>query len=203
MKRWNMLALADRSSGYLRKDYREDVLYSFYRYRDVDVTVGRQNAVHASDALAERMLREGLINLQQVARYRERLIQELLPPEKIDLWSAERIYSHIHQVRREVFGADALEKVRELQAEEGCDFDAWGGIDQKEIMDALLEKAEGVLFVLAQAELFSLMRRDLDVTRGKKCFVAVSEAPGELLPTASFFRSRLPGREMAFCIAGG
>ena len=145
MKRWNMLALADRSSGYLRKDYREDVLYSFYRYRDVDVTVGRQNAVHASDALAERMLREGLVHLQQVARYRERLVQELLPPEKIDLWSAERIYSHIHQVRREVFGADALEKVRELQAEEGCDFDARGGIDQKEIMDALLEKADRVL----------------------------------------------------------
>lgn len=202
MKRWNMLALADRSSGYLRKDYREDVLYSFYRYRDVDLTVGRQNAVHASDALAERMLREGLVHLQQVARYRERLIQELLPPEKIDLWSAERIYSHIHQVRREVFGADALEKVRELQAEEGCDFDARGGIDQKEIMDALLEKAEGVLFVLAQAELFSLMRRDLDVTRGKKCFVAVSEAPGELLPTASFFRSRLPGREISYRAGG-
>lgn len=203
MERWSMLAMQDRSPGYLRGNYRGDVLYSFYRYREVDITVGRQNTVNASDVLAERMLREGLINLQQVAHYRERLVQELFPPEKIDFWSAERIYSRIHEVRREVFDAGALEEIRALQAEEGCDFDARGGIDQKEIMDALLEKAEGVLFVLAQAELFPLMQQDLDAARGKKCFVAVGEGPGELLPTESFFRSRLAGRDLFYRTGGG
>lgn len=192
MKKTLQLTEKDRTRGsYLRKDYKTDVLNSFYRYREINITFSaRQGTVsRVNDDMAAQMLSDGLITREDKETYENQVSQSLKGIDRFDECSMEELYQYIHKIRREVLGADVLESECEQSLCRGANFDPTGGIDQRQKKRELLSSCEAAIFMLSQAELFSLMREDLNEAGrlGKEVYVLVSESKGDILPTKEVF----------------
>lgn len=187
MKNTLQLTGKDRTRGsYLRKDYQADVLNSFYRYQEINITFsGSGKTARVSDGTAEEMLRDGLITRDEKVSYENQVSRSFADMDLFAGYSMEELYRHIHGIRRLVLGADVLEKERELCMRRGVAFDPTGGIDQRKKKSGLLDSREAVIFLLFQPELFFLMKEDLDKARqrGKEVYVLVSGERGDVLPT--------------------
>ena len=154
------LAAADRLPGcYPRGTYRQDMVYTFYQYKDFQAVWDR-GRYHIQDELADRMEADGQISEEQKRRY-ERCVHAFVSnPAQYDFWPVEQIYAAIHEIRRQVFGERALEEERDRRTERG---DVWkirrqeaknkrGGIDQSRKKQKLLEHTWSVLFILSEPE---------------------------------------------------
>ena len=118
---WNQ---SKRSAGYVRGALRGDILYNFFQFREVFVSLAKDHSAIARyvDAMAESMLTAGLIDSRRMAAYRQAVLEELTPMEKFDNWSAEDLYAHIHGIRKAVLGVEALEALQEMRLQQGADF---------------------------------------------------------------------------------
>ncbi|MBQ8813428.1 MAG: phosphodiester glycosidase family protein [Lachnospiraceae bacterium] len=187
MKKTLQLTEKNRLRGsYLRKDYKTDVLNWFFRCQEINITIPKYgSSPRVNDDLVDRMLSEGLISQNEKEAYEHQVGLSLACLDQFDEYSMEEMYRHIHGVRRQVLGADALEKARVLRMHRPVEFDPTVGIDQRKKKNALLNCCESVIFLLLQPELFFLMKEDLDkaTLQGKEVYILVSRERGDTLPT--------------------
>lgn len=188
MEKYIRLTQPGRAPGsYLRKDYEGDVLYSFYRYKQISMTFAKRpgTTTKVADALAEQLLCHGLITPEQKEAYTNRVCREFPHVKQHDEQSVEQTYRYIHGIRKEMLGIAALEQEQMRKARRGVEFDPSGGIDQRRKKEALLRSCRAVILVLCQAELFCLMQADLEAARqqGKEIYLLVSPDRGEDIPT--------------------
>lgn len=198
MDRWSSLAMSGRSAGYLRRELKGDVLYAYYRYREVDVLFSKkpEKPTQIADGLAERMLRLGLIDHTQLEDYRACASRELSPIDVVDELPLEAVYSRIQGLRRRYFGVAQLERYREILAREGEALCFDGCIDQWAQLETLVQRSDALLLVLTQPELLRQMRLDLSRLPKRPLFAAVSPVEGEILPAESYWRTALANRNV-------
>lgn len=187
----------DRGS-YLRSYLKGDVLYNFYLHRDVYISFAKKSGspTKITDELVQQMLLQGLITAGQKAAYEEKVCRSFDDLSAHDGSTVEQVYRHIHSIRQESFGAEALEQVRDHLRRQGVDFTA-GPIDQSAIKQALVTKSKRVIFLLQQPEYYELMRRDLETARQlkKEIYIEVSPEAGEDLPTRQVMEKWLGDHE--------
>ncbi len=195
------LAAADRLPGcYPRGTYRQDMVYTFYQYKDFQAVWDR-GRYHIQDELANRMEADGQISEEQKRRYESCVHAFVSNPAQYDFWPVEQIYAAIHEIRRQVFGERALEEERDRRTERG---DVWkirrqeaknkrGGIDQSRKKQKLLEHTRSVLFILSEPEWLSQMKEDIrnSFSMGIEVYILFSPHPGKLLPSQTWLESRL------------
>ena len=198
MRKTLQLTEKGRARGsYLRKDYKTDVLNWFFHCQEINITIPKYgSSPRVKDDLADWMLLEGLISGKEKEVYEHQVSLSLVRLDQFDEYSVEEMYRHIHGIRRQVLGADALEKARAMRMHGTVEFEPTGGIDQRQKKGALLDQCESVVFLLLQPELFFLMKEDLDKAGqlGKEIYVLVSGERGDTLPTRA---------EMELWLAGG
>lgn len=143
-----------------RSEVKKDVLYNYYRFREVSMTVSKKlrAVTRVDDGVARRMAAADLITGQQKAAFEDRVLQTFAHVEDFDAWSPQAIYRLIQSIRREVFG-DALEKDWAMQAKKGVRFVP--AIDQTDKKQALIAQNKTLTVVLTQPELTCLMEADL------------------------------------------
>lgn len=195
---------------YPRGAYRQDMLYTFYQYKDIYV-VWERGQYRIRDGLAEQMEADGLITKESRRQYEQRVHAFVSQPAQYDSWPVEQIYGTIHEIRRQIFGAQALEEERDRKADRGRTGaedgrekepegerqsgpeDRPGGIDQRRKKQELFEGAQTVLFVLCEPEWFLEMQRDVRAAclGGKDVFVLCAPCPGKILPPRAWLENRL------------
>lgn len=187
-----------RYGSYARKEYKKDMLYTFYQYK-VFLAVYNMalKTVVVSDQLAEQMRQDGLIDTGTCQQYRKQAHDLFVPIDRHDEQSIEQIYDEIQQLRIRVMGAEALEQEQDMQAKHPLIFDARDGIDQSRKKKELLASCDTIFFVLCQADLFSLMGQDIREARqaGKKICVIANEEPGYDLPSVRHLHRWMEGEE--------
>lgn len=187
MKNVLQLTEKDRGNGsYLRMNYKTDVINSFFRYREINITFSKTNPpIRVNDGLTEQMLINGLITREDKDTYEKQIGRSFENIDLFDGYSLEALYLHIQRIRKQVLGIHALEKIREFKALQGVDFDPTGGIDQRQKKSELMCKSHAIIFVLFEAELYSLMEKDICEAKrlGKEIYVLVSRDEGDILPT--------------------
>lgn len=159
--------------------------YVFYQYKDFYASFNRKTGTACiSDALAERMLQDGLISIQTFNTYTKYVQQLFTPPERIDTLRKDQINVLIQRERRSWLSIEALEKERALKWERGCSFDITEGIDQKKKKQTLLEQADTVYFMLCQDEMFSIMLQNIENIQktDRKIKIIVSDTLGWNVP---------------------
>lgn len=187
MRKTLQLTEKSRARGsYLRKDYKTDVLNWFFRCQDISITIPKHgSSLRIKDDLVDRMVLDGLISQDEKETYESRVSRSFADLDQFDEYSVEELYRHINGIRRQVLGADALEKARALRMRRPVEFDPTSGIDQRKKKDVLPDNCESVIFLLLQPELSFLMKEDLDKARqqGKEVYILVSRERGDTLPT--------------------
>ena len=174
--------------SYPRAELKKDVLYAYYRYKDVDLGFSKVTGktTRVTDRAAAQMLELALTDKRTVEAYTAKVCETLCDIREYDDLSAEQLYETVSGVRRRMLGAEALEKLRCCRADNPVTFDpADGGIDQREKKAQLLESCGAVLFVLCQAQFKELLCQDVNgaLSKGKAVYIAVSKEEGRDLPT--------------------
>lgn len=184
---------------YPRKDYKKDMLYTFYQYKDFQA-VYNMGRFDIQDALVDQMYQDGLVALELEKEYMHQVYCFIEQMERYDSWPIEKIYGKIHQIRKQFISARGLEKEQRLQIERGCPFNPEDGIDQTQKKMELMEKGRAFIFALCQPGLFSLMREDMRqvLTRQAKVYVLVSESKGNGLPTKELIQDYFTGYPVEF-----
>lgn len=205
------LTLTDASwtyGSYPRIEYKKDMLYTFFRYRDFEAVYNR-GSFSVTDRLAERLATAGLILVQQKAAYDERITAFVMRIQQCDQWPVEKIYGEVLRLRRECLGAPALQKDWLSQARDR----AWGAqqkalqavwaacerqasLWQERKRDAGLAACESVIFALCEPEWFSQMMRDIQSARalGRRIYLTVRTGEWGILPDSEEL-SELLGEE--------
>lgn len=176
MKTMDSLSLPGRKEkSFIRSDYSTDTVYTFFRFREVQMTLAKREGTttRLTDTLALEMEKDGLITQRQRQDYASAVCREYCHKDCHPEQSPEEMYAWICKTRRAIFGTDALQKAAEKAKDRGCAFDPTGGIDQREKKRQLLEKTASVIFVLTQPELFFLMEEDVAYARraGKTVYI--------------------------------
>lgn len=172
--------------SYLRSYLKGDVLYNFYLHRDIYISFAKKSGspTKINDELAQQMLERGFITDGQKAAYEEKVCRSFDDLSAHDDSTVEEVYRHIHSLRREMLGVNALEQIRECLRQQGVEFTA-GPVDQTAKKQDLVQKSSRVIFVLQQPELYGLMRRELENAQklGKEIYIVASPRQGDDLPS--------------------
>lgn len=172
--------------SYLRGYLKGDVLYNFYLHRDIYVSFAKKSGspTKITDGLAQQMLDRGFITAGQKADYDEEVCRSFDDLSAYDNSTVEEVYRHIHSIRQEILGVEAIEQVRAYMQRQGAEFTA-GPIDQSAKKQALVQKSKRVILVLQQPEYFGQMCRDLEYARQleKEIYMVVSSRQGDDLPS--------------------
>lgn len=172
--------------SYPREDYKYDSLYLSYQYKDFIASYNlNTRRFHVMDHRIQRMVQEQVISPEIKEEYDRQVVKFMEDVGQYDAAPIEEIYEEIHNIRRCVVGVDTLEEIRRLQMKQQCSLENELGIDQRRKRDQLLADAEVVIFALCQAELFSLMERDIRLVtgQGKQARILVDPDSGYGLPT--------------------
>lgn len=185
--------------SYPRKNYKKDMLYTFYQYKDFQAiyNMGRFD-IH--DSLAEQMYQDGLLAPELKKEYLRQACRFIEQMERYDSWPVETIYGQIHQLRKQFISARALEKEQRLQMERGCLFHPDGGIDQTPKKTELMETCRAFIFALCQPELFFLMKEDIDklLAHNGEIYVLISGSKGNGLPSKELMEDYLSSYPIHF-----
>lgn len=176
------LTVHDRTKGYTRAAFRKDVIYGFFRIREISISVSKKNmtVTRVTDGMAERMLTQKMITDAQYERYIKYLTEELYHIDRFDSLPIEDLYAHIGALRRAVLG-DAVDTFLLELARSSPAFVS-NGIDQGAKKAELLKKKHAVILAITQAELFSLMQKDLALAMGNEVWVLCDTVLQPLLP---------------------
>lgn len=170
-----------RPGSYFRREFKGDVLYTFFRYKQVAITFAKKNGTpcRVTDALADRLEREGMLPNWRKAEYEARVCRSFEELERYDDFSVEQVYAHILKLRMEILGRQNLCR---LQAADLAGEPAFTptGIDQSALRDAMIRRARAVIFVMCAPELSGQMRRDLELAKGKGIYILCGERGGDL-----------------------
>lgn len=181
MERFAALHQAGRGPGYTRGVLRKDVLYNYFRFRDVSFNVSKKllAATHISDSFVQQMTAWGIIDENTRAVYDRAALDALSHMDQLDHLSAEALYHYIHSIRKAVLGVEAVEAAQDHLAREGMEFIP-RGIDQTEKKAQLLTGCDTVLFAITQPELLGVMAEDLRQARsiGKQVRILCGQ-PGD------------------------
>lgn len=188
MKKCCSFAEKGRKPGsYLRREYENDIILNrFFHYRELYIRFSRR-AAKIKDAWAEEMEKLGLITVEEKTAYLERVSAEYTGKGVFYDCFLEEIYRHVCDLRREYFGAEALEQFRAYQTDQGLDFQP-GTIHQYALKDQKIQESRAVVFALCEASFYPYLLADLQKAEGKEIYFLVSEEKGALLPT----RAALP-----------
>lgn len=162
---------AVRSRGvYPRRVFKGDTIYSYYQHREFNLILAAKSGgvARVQDDVTTQMVVDGVIAQAQKDASDARIRAAFDCPEKVcrfDDFSVQEMYAHIHSLRREALGEEALARAMDIAAARGIDFDLTGGLDQSKKKEALLQRASAVALMLCEAELCSLMRRDMETLR--------------------------------------
>ena len=152
-----------KHGSYRRGDHKTDTIYTFYQYKEIQAVYSRSaGTLNCKDGLAEKLLQDNLISVDEKSAYEEQLYQYFAPIDAHDDLYIEQIYDEICLLRRNCFGVEALEKEYNLQVDRRCSFDPSGGIDQRKKKEALIRNSTALLFILCQPELTWLMEEDVE-----------------------------------------
>lgn len=155
--------------SYRPGDYKEDVLYSFYRYKDFSAAFHTDTGkVTVSDRLMEQMLQDGLIDSAVKIKYEKQIEEFFTPLCRLDDVPIEQIYWNIQQIRKSVAGVEAIEKEQVLKSQRKCTFFTGGGIDFSGKKIELLHNCKAVLMVLCETELTCLLQEDICKAKEEK-----------------------------------
>ena len=181
---WNLTLPERREKSYVRKNYYRNSIYAFLRYKAVNVNIAKLEGrkTYMTDTLADQMLAHGVITSTQLEDYHRQVCDRYFFKDCYPEESPEETYGHIARIRTHVFGGAAMAKARELQRQQPPKFEPEKGIDQRNYKEKCLEAAEGILFILTQSELFSLMEKDVKtvISQGKTAYVCVGGEEGDL-----------------------
>ncbi len=179
-----------RRGSYTRGDLKGDILLGQYSYADVGAVMAPR-LVMARDAWAESALEKGWIPKDQAAAYAESLRQTLSRFVEDMETPYEAIYDAVCDLRRETFGADALDRVFLNRAKEpdACLFPM--DIDQEDKGRGLLRACRHVVFVLQDPSLAVWMRADMAFAQdqGASVHIACGGADDSAFPTEGVMRT--------------
>lgn len=184
-----------REKSYIRGHYSTDTVYTFFRYRQVNMTFAKKpgTVTRLTDSLADTLLREGLITRQQLDAYTALVCDRYPHKDCFPEEAPEDLYEFICRSRETVFGREALDKswIKRAVASKP---EAITGIDQQTQKAALLKRCQAVIFLITQPELYCRMAADVRAATkaGKSVYLCVRRGPGSELPDRSFLTD-LPG----------
>lgn len=146
---------------YPRRELRGDVLYNYYRFREVSLTVSKMllAVTRIVDTLALALEEAGLISAALRRDFEALVLAEFSDIVTFDDWSPQAIYRHIHSLRVRCFGAEVLEDYARQLAQRGVDFVP--AIDQSDKKRTLIDANDTLTVVLTQPELTKVMEEDL------------------------------------------
>lgn len=178
--------------SYPRVDYKKDMLYTFYQYKDFQAiyNMGRFD-IH--DKLVEQMDQDGLVALELKKEYFRQVYHFIEQMERYDTWPVEKIYGEIHRIRKQFISARGLEKEQRIQMKRGCVFDLKNSIDQTQKKLELIGHCSDFVFALCQPELFFLMEKDIErvLAQNGEAYVLVSDSKGNGLPSRELMQDML------------
>lgn len=211
MPKFLCLTDSDRKPGsYSRKDLKKDVLYGFFRYKELNITFAKKSgiATRVSDTLANDLVHRGLITQAQKDAYLQQVTAcfatfDLV--EQYDEYTLEAVYALVHSIRKTCFGTQVLEQHKDIATWEPVNFDPMGCIDQRPLINDTIQNSSAVLFALCQPQFFTLFQRDLErvKSQGKDVYILVSSQPGNILPTRQAMCNWLGSDRFAFLEADG
>ncbi len=180
-----------RYGSYPRIDYKKDMLYTFYQYKDFQV-IYNMGHFDIQDYLVNQMDLDGLVAPELKKEYLRQVYRSIEQIERYDTWPIEKIYGKIHQTRKQFISARALEREQQLQMERGCAFTPKGSIDQTPKKQELTNRCGAFLFALCQPELFSLMKDDMAqvLAHCGEIYILVSDSKGNGLPSRELMRQQ-------------
>lgn len=185
--------------GYTRGMLRADVLYNFFCFRElfISLTRDRRSAARFSDGISQQLLDAALITQEQKAAYDRAVLEALSQIDRYDDLPIEEFYAFIHGIRKQVLGVDALEALQTRRAQSAIP--ALTGIDQRRKKESLLSQSKTVIFALTQAELFGQMKQDVEKARraGKTLWVLCGQ-PGDELVSRDLLRDLLGSEGLQF-----
>lgn len=178
--------------SYVRSSFRTDIIYTVLQYKEMDALYNRNlGRMCVRDGFAEQMVHDRLITSEMKEAYEAQVIDAFDPLSRFDHACIEDIYGVLYQERKNIFGIELIEKEQYLMAQREVDFDSAGGIDQTRKKDAMLESCKSVIFVLTDASLFFLMKRDMDKARKleKHLYVLAGQEPGDAVPSRNWMET--------------
>ena len=179
---------AGRAKGsYYRKDFIGDVLYYCFIYRDIHITFakkGRKNTI-LSDAFAEEMAHRGLISIDLLTSYKEKVssLFSLETLKNFDDYSLEKLYNFVIEIRKQLFGVDLINDFCHLIAKESTPLEYTDCLDQRSIIRSLCNEKETVLVSITEPELFAEMNAFLTDLDPKSVFFVTSACREKNLPS--------------------
>ena len=175
-----------RRGSYTRGDLAGDILLGQYSYADVSAVIA-PFLVMAKDAWADSALEKGWITQAQADAYTESLNQLLSRFVRDMETPYEAIYDAVCGLRRETFGAEALNRIFLNRAKEPDACFQPMAIDQEETGRSLLRACRHVLFVLEDPALLSWLRADLAFAQdqGANAHIACGSPDNAAFPDAA------------------
>ena len=171
----NHLRISDpeRGRGYLRKALKGDVLYGFYRHKQLQISFVKASGgtTRVTDLLTRQMVTDGIISEHQHMQCQQRMEAEFATVAQVaahDEASIEELYDLCHKIRLDTLGSGAFEQAATAAANRSCDFDLTGCIDQHRKKAQLLHSCKAIVFALNQPEFLSFMEDDLEAAQQLK-----------------------------------
>ena len=179
-----LLKNPDRLAGFTRRPLRQDVLYNYFRYRDISLSVSKKTrtVTRFTDSFIDQLAAAEIITSRQKNDYLQAVLHRFNNIDQQDDVPVELIYSALHQIRKDVLGADVVDQFASALAENADDF-VPNGIDQTAQKQQLIDRCQTLLFVLTDVRLWKQFRRDLAQAQGKQVYVVDTKlVPQQLLP---------------------
>lgn len=180
-----------KEHSYLRGDHKGDVLYWFFRYREITVTIPKRAGIplRVEDRFVEDMQKHGFISRKQKEEYENAVRSLFSDLSNLDSFSMEALYDRIHRIRMSVLGTDAPELEKAEQMKEDFPLQLNPGIDQRAKKETLIQRAASVILCLSEAKYFHRLKEDLVRLGDKRIYVLVQQNKGEMLPDKDVFRN--------------
>ena len=181
---------SSRLGSYTRGDLAGDILLGQYSYADVSAVIA-PFLVMAKDGWADTSREKGWITQDQAAAYTESLNQLLSRFVKDMETPYEAIYDAVCDLRREMFGAETLNRVFLNRAKEPDVCPPPVDIDQEETGRSLLRACRHAIFVLHDPAMASRLRADMAFAReqGAAVHIACGSQDNSAFPDASVMQA--------------
>ncbi len=179
-------------ASYIRKSFRLDIIYTVIQYKEMNALYNLNlGKMHVHDGFVERMFLEHLITDEMMKAYEECVIRAFHPLSRFDEACIEDLYGVLYQERKKCFGIDLIEKEQHLMAQQEITFQPQGGIDQTKKKEALMASCKSVIFVLTDASLFFLMKRDIEeaVKQEKTVYLVTGRERGDAVPSKEWMET--------------
>lgn len=184
--------------SYIRKAFQLDIIYTVLQYKEMNALYNLNlGKLHLQDRFVEQMLFDHLITSEMMNHYEECVIGAFHPLSRFDDVCIEDIYGVLYQERKKCFGIDLIEKEQYLMAQKEIAFQQEGGIDQTKKKEALLTCCDSVIFVLTDAALFFLMKKDMEeaLKQGKTLYIVTGLERGDTVPSKEWMETVCPSNE--------